>query len=54
MTSRSDKTEKPTQRRIQKAKEEGQVAKSQEVSVAVSLVLLAIGARILVTHLSSH
>lgn len=47
MTSRSDRTEKPTQRRLTKAKEEGQVAKSQEVSVAVSLVLLAVAVRII-------
>ena len=47
MTSRSDRTEKPTPRRLKKAKEEGQVPKSQEVSVAVSLALMAIAVRII-------
>jgi flagellar biosynthetic protein FlhB len=47
VTSRSDRTEKPTQRRLTKAKEEGQVAKSQEVSVAVSLVLLVVAVRVI-------
>jgi len=37
----------PTPRRLAKAKEEGQVAKSQEVSVAVSLVLMAVAVRLI-------
>ncbi len=47
MTSRSERTEQPTPRRLTKAKEEGQVAKSQEVGVAVSLVLMAVAVRLI-------
>ena len=46
MTSRSDRTEKPTPKRLRDAKRKGQVPKSQEVSVAVSLLLLAVTVRL--------
>lgn len=38
----SEKTEKPTSRRREKAREEGQVAKSQEIGVAIAVFVLAI------------
>lgn len=37
---KESKTEKPTHRKIKKAREEGQVAKSQEISTAVSLIAM--------------
>jgi len=46
MSSRSqDRTEKPTPRRRREARREGRVARSQEVGVAISLVVLVFAAR---------
>jgi flagellar biosynthesis protein FlhB len=42
-----DKTEKPTERRKREARREGRVAKSQEVGVALSMVLLVLAFRYL-------
>ena len=47
MTSRSDRTEKPTPKRLRDAKRKGQVPKSQEVSTAIGLLLLAITVRLI-------
>lgn len=52
MTSRSDRTEKPTPKRLRDAKRKGQVPKSQEVSTAFGFLLLAVTVR-LVAPLSS-
>jgi flagellar biosynthetic protein FlhB len=48
VVSRSqDKTEKPTERRKREARREGQVAKSQEVGAAISMLALVISLRII-------
>ena len=47
MTSRSDRTEKATPKRLRDSKRKGQLPKSQEVSVAFSLLLLVITARLI-------
>lgn len=36
-----EKTEEPTERRISKAREEGQIARSQEVAIAASVIIVA-------------
>ena len=36
-----EKTEEPTERKISKAREEGQIARSQEVAIAASVIIVA-------------
>lgn len=48
------RTEKPTGRRINKAREEGSVAKSADLSKAVTLLFGTVGAYYLCGHMSSH
>jgi flagellar biosynthesis protein FlhB len=38
--SGSERTEKPTQKRKEKAREEGQVARSNELNIAFSVIML--------------
>lgn len=45
MSRSQDKTEKPTERRKREARREGRVAKSQEVGVALSMVMLVLALR---------
>ena len=45
--SSQDKTEKPTEKRKRDARQEGRVAKSQEVGVALSMVFLVLSLRLL-------
>ena len=37
-----DKTEEPTERRLGKAREEGQIARSQEITIAASVICVAL------------
>lgn len=47
MSRSQDRTEKPTERRKREARREGRVAKSQEVGVALSMVLLVLALRLI-------
>ena len=47
MPDRQDKTEQPTPRRLEKAREEGQVPQSQEVLSAITLIVLFGGTALL-------
>jgi flagellar biosynthetic protein FlhB len=42
MSDTSDKTEEPTARKLEKTREEGQFARSQELSVAILTIAVAI------------
>jgi flagellar biosynthetic protein FlhB len=49
-----DRTEKPTERRKRDAKREGRVAKSQEVGVALSMILLVLSIRFIAPGTASE
>jgi len=40
--SDDDKTEEPTERRLEKAREDGQVARSQDLTIAITMILVAV------------
>ncbi len=40
--SDDDKTEEPTERRLEKAREDGQVARSQDLTIAITMIFVAI------------
>ena len=40
--SDDDKTEEPTERRLEKAREDGQVARSQDLTIAVTMIFVAV------------
>ena len=42
MSDTNDKTEEPTARKLEKTREEGQFARSQELSVAILTIAVAI------------
>ena len=39
--SDDDKTEEPTDRRLEKARDDGQVARSQDLTIAITMILVA-------------
>ena len=46
--AKDDKTEKPTEKRRSDAREEGQVAKSPEIAMAISLALLSVAVQVII------